>query len=380
MYNFCAVCAMGLESVVTRELKSMGMENVAAEDRRVFFTAGASGMARANLCLRAADRVLLILGRFEAKTFDELFERVRALPLESFIGRNDAFPVKGHSLRSVLSSVPACQSIIKKAVVTRLGEAYRIQRFSETGPVKQLQFLLHKDQVTLAMDTSGEGLHKRGYRPAAQDAPIRETLAAGLLSLSGARRFPLFHDPMCGSGTLLIEYALAASDIAPGLCAGRTYAAERYGNILDAQGGMARVFSDERERARAGEKRRTDVAALGWDIDPASVALTLDNAQKAGVADMVRAAVADISVYQPQPDTCMVTNPPYGERLLDVSKAEALYRVIGSRMTSHTGPWGVITPHKGFETLVGVKAAKRRKLYNGKIECHYYMFARERGQ
>lgn len=366
-----APCAMGLESVVSQELKFLQMQAVRAEDRRVFFEGDMSGMARANINLRAADRVLIVLGRFAAKTFDELFESVKALPLEDFVGSKDAFPVKGASLQSALHSVPDCQAIIKKAVASRLGAVYKQEWFQESGPVKQLQFLILKDEVTLMLDTSGENLHKRGYRPLANDAPIKETLAAGILSLAKLWNKKALLDPMCGSGTFLIEGALMARKIAPGIR--RSFAAESFDCAFDGCGKLAELFSAERERARGFEKNDADFRAFGWDNDPAAVELTRRNAHRAGVQDSVHAELGELSAFSSgYENACVVTNPPYGERLLDVQQAQAIYKLLGKVLPK--GGVSVITPDKDFEKLFGRKADKRRKLYNGKIQCQLYMY------
>ena len=354
--TFCVPCLFGVESLAAQELRDLELENVRAENGRVLFSGGWEAMARANLNCRFGERVLLLLGEFPARSFEELFQGVRAIPWEEFLDREDAFPVTGSSLSSQLHSVPDCQSIIKKAVVERLKGKYSLSWFPETGPLHRIRFRILKDQVSLMVDTSGEGLHKRGYRAKSNTAPIKETLAASLCKLSRLRSDGHLIDPFCGSGTILVEGALLAWNIAPGL--GRAFTAQTWGNV------PASLWERERERARSLERRDSGFRAQGFDIDPASVELTLENARKAGVEQAVSASVRDIRDFsQEDPYGCMVCNPPYGERLLDVRQAEELYQVLGRVFQPRRG-WslGVITPDGDFETLFGRRADKRRKL------------------
>ena len=363
LLHFACPCNFGLESVLAGELKRLGAREVTAADGRVDFRGTAEDIPRANLWLRTAERVLVVLGSFRATSFSQLFDEVEKLPFEEFIGKKDRFPVKGWSLNSQLHSVPDCQSIIKKAVVERLKGKYSLSWFPETGPLHRIRFRILKDQVSLMVDTSGEGLHKRGYRAKSNTAPIKETLAASLCKLSRLRSDGHLIDPFCGSGTILVEGALLAWNIAPGL--GRAFTAQTWGNV------PASLWERERERARSLERRDSGFRAQGFDIDPASVELTLENARKAGVEQAVSASVRDIRDFsQEDPYGCMVCNPPYGERLLDVRQAEELYQVLGRVFQPRRG-WslGVITPDGDFETLFGRRADKRRKLYNGMIQC-----------
>ncbi|MFQ7400796.1 MAG: THUMP domain-containing class I SAM-dependent RNA methyltransferase, partial [Neglectibacter sp.] len=287
---------------------------------------------------------------------------------ENFLHQEDEFPVSGSSLSSKLYSVPDCQAIIKKAVVERLKTKYHVSWFQETGPLHRIRFRLLKDEASVMLDTSGEGLHKRGYRRNSAEAPIKETLAACLVKLARVRPDGNFIDPFCGSGTLLIEAAMLAMNMAPG--ANRAFQAERW---LDAQ---PKVWQAERERAVSLAK--TDVAfrAVGYDIDPAAVSLSLENAKKAGVIAHVRAEVRDVRQFSEEgPFGCVVCNPPYGERLLDLREAEKLYKVMGERFERRKGwSYSVITPDEEFENMFGRKADKRRKLYNGMIKCQYYQY------
>ncbi|HBT91383.1 MAG TPA: RNA methyltransferase [Ruminococcaceae bacterium] len=361
-------CLFGLEGPLAGELRRMGAADVRPQNGRVFFAGGPEMIARANLRIRYGERVLVRMGAFPARSFDELFEGVRALPWERWIGRRDAFPVKGSCVDSKLASVPDCQSIVKKAIVERLKGKYSVQWFEETGPVRQVQFFLRKDLASLMIDTSGAGLHKRGYRPAAAQAPIRETLAAAMAYFSRVRHDAAFYDPCCGSGTLLIEAALYALNIAPGL--GRRFSAEHW-DRLDAS-----VWKRERESARALEKRDASFSAKGSDIDPAAVALTLENAARAGVADRIRAEQRDIADFREEGERgCVICNPPYGERMLDLKSAERIYRTMGRVFRSRRGwSYAVISPDDSFERCFGRPASRRRKLYNGMIRCQYHMY------
>lgn len=366
--NLVAPCLFGVESIATDEFRRMGFEDVVTENGRVLLSGNSNMLARANICSRFAERILINVGEFSALTFTELFDGVKALPWENFIGRDDAFPVNGWSINSKLFSIPDCQSIIKKAIVERLKLKYNISYFAETGPEYKIRFSIMKDRVTMMIDTSGEGLHKRGYRRNSNDAPLKETLAASMCDL--ARIYPdtkLF-DPFCGSGTILIESALMAKNIAPGLR--RFFAAERFG-FLD-----SKIWQEERTRAQDLIRPTVDFEAQGFDIDKNAVELTLANAKKAGVEKYVKASIADVRDFTPPKERCLtITNPPYGERLLDVKAAEELYTVMGQRFIQGDGQkYFVISPHDMFEDFYGKKADKRRKLYNGMIKCQLFMY------
>lgn len=363
-----ATCLLGIEGLVSDELKMMEAENISAENGRVFFDGDESILARANLCSRFSERILIVLDRFKATSFEELFQGVKILPWSEFIGSMDTFPVKGFSINSELHSVPDCQKIIKKAIVESLKEDYNISWFDETGPVHQIQFSIMKDEVTIMLDTSGAGLHKRGYRPVGNAAPIRETLAAAMCSLSRLRHYHTMYDPCCGSGTVLVEGALLANNIAPGL--NRSFDVDRWGFIPEL------VWKSERERCRDLEKTDTDFVAFGSDIDKRAIDLTLGNAKNAGVDKFIRAKIADVKAFDPTTEKgTLITNPPYGERMLDIKEAEKLYRIMGERFVSKRGwSYGIISPDEEFEKCFGKRADKRRKLYNGMIKCQYYMY------
>lgn len=367
-FNLIAPCIFGVEGILADELRRIGAEDVNAENGRVLFSGDASMIACANINSRFAERIMLNLGSFKAMTFTELFDGVKAIPLENYISIKDAFPVKGWSLNSQLHSIPDCQSIIKKACVERLKSVYKTNWFEETGPIHQIQFSIMKDQVTVMLDTTGHGLHKRGYRATSNAAPIKETLAAAMCDL--ARIYPdtKIYDPFCGSGTILIEAALMAKKQAPGLR--QHFAAERFSFIPES------VWREQRSAAMDRILPNIEFEAHGYDIDPECVKLTLENAKKAGVERYVTAEVRDISDFRlPEGRTLVITNPPYGERLLDIKAAEKLYGVMGKVFVRELGKkYYVISPHDEFEKFFGTKADKKRKLYNGMIKCDLNMY------
>ena len=370
--RYCVPCLFGLEGLAADELRRLGMNGVSAENGRVYFSGTEEAAATANLCLRTGERVLIELGSFRAESFEQLFEGTRALPWERFLPKDGAFPVTGHSLNSKLASIPDCQRIIKKAVVERLKARYGLQWFPETGETVQLRFAIMKDQVSLCLDTSGEGLHKRGYRPAHNAAPLRETLAAAMVQLARYRGRGDFADPFCGSGTIPIEAALIAKNRAPGL--NRSFAAMDWRTLDSA------IWTCAKEAAIAREFHG-DYAILGTDNDPKAVAIARKNAERAGVTDCVRFEVADARDFALQTERgVLVTNPPYGERILEKQEAEALYAAFGRALARVPG-WQLflLSSHADFERFFGKKADKKRKLYNGMIKCDLYMYTdRER--
>ncbi len=366
--KYSAPCLFGLEGIVSSEIKLIGGENVQAENGKVTFYGDEKMMYKANLWLRCAERVLIELGSFKATTFEELFEGVKKLPFSDFIGKSDAFPVKGWSLNSQLSSIPACQSIIKKAAVKAMERAYHQAWFEESGSTVQIQFSILKDVATIYIDTSGAGLHKRGYRPISNEAPIKETLAAGMISLARLYDDSNIYDPFCGSGTFAIEAAMKIMNIAPGLH--RHFAFENFKFF------NAKDFKEIRREALDAVKKDTTFTVYASDIDPMSVSLTIENARRAGVVGHIKAAVADVKDFSiPTERGVVFTNPPYGERLLDVRAAEELYKVMGDVFERRRGlSYYVISPHEEFEKFFASPADKRRKLYNGMIKCQVYMY------
>lgn len=366
--NFVIPCLLGVEGLIADELRTLEAENVKAENGRVLFSGDENILARVNICSHFAERVQILMGSFEAHTFDELFEKTKALPWEEWIGAYDAFPVKGYSLKSDLFSVSDCQSIIKKAVVERLKSKYGISWFDETGPVHQIQFSIMNNTASLLIDTSGAGLHKRGYRLQQNGAPIKETLAASIAALAKLKHYHTLYDPMCGSGTLLIEGALYAHNIAPGL--NRHFSAERFEVLPE------KIWKEERERARSLEKVDTDFVGYGSDIDGEAVKLAIQNAARLPIGEKLHFEKRDIRDFKKYSERgTVLCNPPYGERLLDIKEAEELYREMGKVFDKQHG-WSyyVITPDEEFETCFGRKADKCRKLYNGMIKCRLYMY------
>ena len=363
-----ATCLFGLEKMLGEEIDALGYKRTETMDGRVSFEGDALAIARANINLRFAERVFIKLGEFTALSFEELFQGTRALPFHEFIGKLDAFPVKGHSIKSKLFSIPDCQSIIKKAVVERLKLRYRIPWFEETGALYQIQFSIMKNVVSLLIDTSGYGLHKRGYRPAANAAPLKETLAASLCNISRLRPYHTLYDPMCGSGTILVEGALMARNIAPGLK--RHFTAEKWSQV------PAAVWRDERDRAKAAEKPDEPFEAFGSDIDENALKIAKENALRAGVADCIHLTKKDLRDFAPERERgTLICNPPYGERLLDSENARGLYTDMGKLFVPKKGwSYTIITADDEFERCFGRKADKRRKLYNGMIKCQVYMY------
>ena len=367
-YRFVVPCLFGLESIVASELREMEAEEVVSENGRVLFSGDFGMMARANLNLRCGERVLLLAGEFEARTFDELFEQVRRIPWEQYIGVRDEFPVTGYALRSKLFSVRDCQSIIKKAVVERLRQRYGVAWFEETGVRRMIRFSILKDRVSVMLDTSGVGLYKRGYRLETNDAPIKETLAAAMCALARLRDYHTLYDPLCGSGTILTEGALMALNIAPGLK--RSFISERWENVGEA------VFDRERERARDLIRRESRFQAFGSDLDSRAVEAADGNARRAGVGDRIHFEVGDVCHFTHRSEKgTVITNPPYGERLLDIEQAEQIIRILGEKFDKKRG-WGyyIISPSDQFERLFGRPADKRRKLYNGMMQCQLFMY------
>ena len=365
-----ATCLFGLEKQLGEEIDALGCRRLETMDGRVTFEGDEADIARANIRLRLAERIFIRVGQFPARSFTELFDGVRALPFEDFIGPDDAFPVKGHAIRSQLYSVPDCQSIVKKAVVERLSSAYGIKWFSEEGAKYQIEFFIFKDIATLMIDTSGVALHKRGYRPAAGAAPLRETLGAALALTARPREDILFWDPFCGSGTIAIEAAMILKNIAPGL--GRRFVAMDFDCLHHD------IWKKAADEARELERRDAHPEIFGSDVDEQVLKYAAENAERAGVRDCIRFFRADARrIEKPSADRrgTVVCNPPYGERLMEKKEVEVLYRQIGEQF-ARLAPWQiyVITSHEQFERFYGRRADKVRKLFNGMIPCNLYQF------
>ena len=367
--EFVATCVFGLESLLGKDIDALGYQRTETIDGRVKFEADVSAVARCNINFRYAERLYLNVGSFHAETFDELFEGAYALPWDSFIPREAEFPVKGHSVKSRLFSLPDCQRILKKAISKKLGSAYGLSVLPETGPRYQVEFFLLKDHVDLMIDVSGVALHKRGYRPEQVAAPLRETLAAALAAVSRPRDNVLLWDPFCGSGTIAIEAAMLMKNIAPGLH--RSFSSEQYEWVPRA------CWDNAREEACSCERHGIPFEAYASDIDENCVALAQKCAERAGVGDVVKCFRMDaLSIEKPEGRRgTIVTNPPYGERLLTAEDAEHLYREMGIAF-QRLSPWQlyILTPNERFQLLFGRKADKVRKLYNGMIPCYYYQF------
>ena len=364
-----ATCLFGLEKQLGEEIDGLGLKRIETMDGRIIFEGDLSAIARANINLRLAERVFILMGRFRAETFTELFDGTNAIHWEDFIGRADAFPVSGHSIKSKLTSIPDCQSIVKKAIVDRLSGAYGISWFDETSIKFKIEFFILKDEAMLLLDTSGIALHKRGYRPEAGAAPLRETLAASIALTSRPTEDTLFWDPFCGSGTIAIEAAMIAKNIAPGLK--RRFAAQDFPFISQ------ELWENAREEASS--KIITDSKFEAWasDIDEGILDITYESALRAGVEENLNIFTADARKIK-KPDGrrgSLVCNPPYGERLGDAREIEFLYRDVGRNFKDFY-PWHVyvITSCETFERLYGRPADKKKKLYNGMIPCTLYQF------
>lgn len=368
--EWIAPCHFGLESVLKREIQDLGYEISQVEDGRVTFYGEADAACRANIFLRTAERVLLKVGSFKAVTFDELFEKTKALPWEAYIPKDGKFWVaKASSVKSKLFSPSDIQSIMKKAMVERLKSKYRIQWFQEDGASYPLRVFLMKDIVTIGIDTSGDSLHKRGYRPAAGKAPISETLAAALIMLTPWRKDRILVDPFCGSGTFPIEAAMMAADIAPGM--NRSFLAEEWKHLVP-----RKCWYDANEEAQDRINLNIETDIQGFDLDPEALKAARANAKMAGVDKLIhfqQRAVKDLR--HPKPYGFIITNPPYGERLEEKENLTQLYREIGESY-ERLDKWSMylITSYEKAENDIGRKADKNRKIYNGMLKTYYYQF------
>lgn len=366
--KFAATCLFGLEKLLGEEITELGYNRCETLDGRVIFEADLEDVPRLNINLRYAERVYIIMGEFTATSFVELFDETAKLPWEEFIGERDIFPVNGHSIKSTLTSIPDCQAIIKKAIVKRLTGAYHRSWFEETDVTYKIEFFMLKDRTWLMIDTSGAPLHKRGYRTESNSAPIRETLAAALVSIARPREDVLFWDPMCGSGTIPIEAALLMTNTAPGLY--RHFAAESFRQI------GADWWQDARDEAKDNIKTDCAFEVYASDISDDCVRITRDNIARAGMGKYIKAFKRDaLSIVTGGRRGTVVCNPPYGERLMTPAETEKLYRDMG-RHFSTLDSWQIyiISSADNFEALYGKKADKIRKLYNGMIRCGYYQY------
>jgi putative N6-adenine-specific DNA methylase len=363
-----ATAGFGLEAVVARELKRLGYERQSVADGRVTFPADLLAICRTNLWLRSADRVLLKLGSFEARDFGELFDQTAALDWARWIPSDGQFPVGGKSVRSQLHSVRDCQAIVKKAIVEKLKQTHHTTWFAEGGPLFAVEVSILKDVVTLTIDTTGPGLHKRGYRTLVGPSPLKETLAAALIQLSYWNSARPFADPFCGTGTIPIEAALLGRNMAPG--AGRAFASDDWPTI------SKRLWHEARTEAKDAALRGGPLSIVGSDIDETSLSMARRHARNAAVEADIRFERRDFSEIAPQGDYgCLISNPPYGERSGDVADAEALAQQ-SSEVFRRFDTWSlyVLTALANFERLCQRQADRRRKLYNGRIACTYFQF------
>lgn len=366
--DLIATATFGLEAVVAREVKALGYNDARIENARVTYTADTLGICRSNLWLRSADRVLIKMGEFTALTFDELFEKTKALPWADWLPMDAEFPVDGKSIKSKLFSVPDCQAIVKKAIVEQMKGRYRKNWFPEKGPKYKVEVSLLKDVATLTIDTSGPGLHKRGYRKLSAQAPLKETLAAAMVSLSFWNPDRVLMDPMCGSGTIPIEAAMIGLDIAPG--SKREFIAEYWPQI------STRLWKQAREEAADRVRRDIKLKIIGTDIDDSVMSLARYHRKQAGLEDQIHLQTLPVSkVRSSYKYGCILCNPPYGERLSDRAGVETLYREMGNVFKQlDTWSYYIITAHEGFEAAFGRRADRKRKLYNGRLECQYYQY------
>ncbi|NMH70464.1 class I SAM-dependent RNA methyltransferase [Bacillus sp. RO3] len=367
-YTLIATAAMGLESIVAKEVKDLGYD-CQVENGKVIFKGDETAIARANMWLRTADRVKILVGDFKAYSFDELFENTKKLPWENFLPVDAEFPVQGKSVKSKLYSVPDCQAIVKKAIVERLRTAYkRTSWLEETGPLFKIEVAIHKDVASITLDTSGQGLHKRGYRIGQGEAPLKETLAAALIQLTTWNPDRPFVDPFCGSGTIPIEAALIGQNIAPGF--NREFLSENWPMM------PADVWEKTRMEAEDMANYDQPLEILGTDIDHRMVEVSKENALEAGLGELVRFKQMQVRDFTSELEYgIIVGNPPYGERIGERKEVEKMYQEMG-RAFEKLDTWSVymMTSHENFEQCYGKQATKKRKLFNGFIRTDYYQY------
>ncbi len=364
-----ATATFGLEAVVKREIQGLGYKVIKSEDAKITYMGDERAIVRSNLWLRSADRVLLKMGEFKALTFEELFQQTKAIPWEQIIPIDGKFAVTGTSVKSKLRSVPSCQSIVKKAMVERMKEYYCVDQFTETGAPYTIKVTILKDNVTLTIDTSGTGLHKRGYRVCDVAAPIKETLAAAMVQLSFWKHDRLLMDPCCGSGTIPIEAAMIERNIAPGL--NRSFVSEEWDFI------PSEMWKEERTKAFGEIDYDKELRIFAFDVDPKAIEAATENAIEAGVDDCIVFKRMNMSkIEAKEPRGIIITNPPYGERIGEAKQIENIYRKYQQFFTENP-TWSlfmVTTDKEVEEKIMGRKAERRRKLYNGRLEVCYYQF------
>ncbi|MGM0854401.1 MAG: THUMP domain-containing class I SAM-dependent RNA methyltransferase [Bacillota bacterium] len=367
-YTLIATAAMGLEAIVAKEVKELGYE-CQVDNGKVIFKGDETAIARANMWLRTADRIKILVGDFKAYSFDELFENTKKLPWENFLPVDAEFPVQGKSVKSKLYSVPDCQAIVKKAIVERLRTAYkRTSWLDETGPLFKIEVAIHKDVASITLDTSGQGLHKRGYRIGQGEAPLKETLAAALIQLTTWNPDRPFVDPFCGSGTIPIEAALIGQNIAPGF--NREFLSENWPMM------PAEVWEKTRMEAEDLANYDQPLEILGTDIDHRMIEVSKENAMEAGLGDLVKFKQMQVRDFTSDLEYgIIVGNPPYGERLGERKEVERMYQEMGKAFEK-LDTWSVyiMTSHENFEQCYGKQATKKRKLFNGFIRTDYYQY------
>ncbi len=372
--KYCATCLFGLEGLVGQEIDELGYTRLETIDGRIYFEGDVSAIPRCNINLRCAERVYIVAGQFYAETFTELFDGTKAIPWEKYIRVNDAFPNSGHSVKSQLTSIPDCQSIVKKAMVERLKSVYNVDWFEENETKLKIEFFILDNKATLMIDTSGEPLFKRGYREKSAEAPLRETLAAALVKLSRPRENVITYDPFCGSGTIAIEAALIMTNTAPGI--NRRFSSEHY-SFID-----KKYWKEARREAQ--EKINPDTPFMAWasDISKDCVKLTLENAKRAGMEKHIKVFTKDaLTITDTGERMTVVCNPPYGERLGTIREARELYKKLGKAFSTLVPPWQMylLTSEEDFQYLYGRRCDKSRKLYNGMIKCYLYQYYKKDG-
>lgn len=366
-YNLIATTTFGIEGVTAKELKALGYEGLKTENGKVHFQGDEMDIAIANIHLRTADRVLIKMAEFEARSFEELFQGTKKVNWSKIIPKDGVMHVVGKSIKSTLYSVPDCQSIVKKAIVTQMSEAYGISQFSEDGPVYKIEVAILKDKVTLTIDTSGAGLHKRGYREHAGAAPLKETLASAMVLLSRWKEEYILIDPFCGSGTILIEACMIMQNIAPGL--NREFVSEKWPTM------PPNIYDQVRNGARKAIKNKP-LKLIGYDIDYRVLKVAKENAKKADVDKYIEFQERDFRVFSNKHKYgFIISNPPYGERLSDEREVKELYRIFGEYKKKYSEwEFNILTSYENFEKSFNRKSTKNRKLYNGKLKCYYYQY------
>ncbi|KXB59023.1 THUMP domain-containing class I SAM-dependent RNA methyltransferase [Gemelliphila asaccharolytica] len=367
-YNLVATTPMGLESIVAKEVRELGYET-SVENGRVYYKGDKRAIVKSNIWLRCADRVKIVVAKFPAYSFEELFEKTKEIPWEKYLPKNAKFPVDGRSHKSKLFSVSDCQSIVKKAIVEKMKQSYNVKGWlEETGARYRLEIIMLNDEATILLDTSGEGLHKRGYRKNQGTAPLKETLAAAMVKLTNWNGEIPLYDIFCGSGTLLIEAAMLALNIAPGL--NRNFDFEKWEMIPE------KLVKEEREKAEEQINYDKTLEIYGSDIDPKIIEVATSNAEEVGLSGVIEFKQMNVYDFVIKNEVgAIIINPPYGERLSEKKEVEKMYKFLGENIRKEK-KWSlyILTSNKKFEHIYGQKATKRRKLFNGSIECTYYQY------